>query len=138
VRRALLFAALSVTAAGCGGSGASAPSGQTPQLQTLTIAVVAPFSRDAYLGTTIANGARLGGGRLTFPVGRNYFRFKFVQYDSAGSPSQAVAAVRRALAAKAVAIVTDGAGVDARTSSGSRRRTTGSRSAWPSISFPKG
>jgi hypothetical protein len=113
VRRAALLAALVLTVAGCGGSGSSRSSGQTPRFQKLTIAVVAPFSRDAYLGTTIANGVRLGGGRLTFPVGRNYFQFKVVQYDSAGSPSQAVAAVRRALAPKAVAIVTDGTGVDA-------------------------
>jgi len=46
-------------------------------------------------------------------VSRDFYRLKILQYDNAGSPSQAVANVRRAIAAGAVAIVSDGTGVDA-------------------------
>jgi len=77
------------------------------------IAVSAPFTRDAYLGATIANGARLAAQNLVLPVGRDFYRLKIVQYDNAGSPSQAVANVRRAIDAAAVAIVSDGTGIDA-------------------------
>jgi branched-chain amino acid transport system substrate-binding protein len=109
---AVVAVGLALAAAGCGGS-SSAPEGQTPQIRTLVLAVVAPFSRDAYLGTTITNGVRLAAQNLILPVGRFYYRLRIVQYDNAGSPSQAVANVRRAIAAKAVAIVSDGTGVDA-------------------------
>jgi ABC-type branched-subunit amino acid transport system substrate-binding protein len=105
-------ASLALFAAGCGGS-SPALQGQTPQTKTLVIAVSAPLTRDAYLGTTIANGTRLGAQNLVLPVGRDFYRLKIVVYDNAGSPSQAVANVRRAIAAGAVAIVSDGAGLDA-------------------------
>jgi branched-chain amino acid transport system substrate-binding protein len=112
VRRAIVLAALVAFLAGCGGSG-SKPSGQTPSTLTAKIAVIAPFSRESYLGTTIANGAALGVNRLLVPVRRDYYGFRIVRYDNAGSASRAVAAVRRAIAAHALAIVTDGTGVDA-------------------------
>ena len=109
---AVVAACLALVAAGCGGGGASTQ-GQTPQTKTLVVAVSAPLTRDAYLGTTIANGTRLGATNLVLPVGRDFYRLKIVVYDNAGSPSQAVANVRRAIAAGAVAIVSDGTGVDA-------------------------
>ena len=98
--------------AGCGG-GKGQPAGQVPKSKTATIAVVAPFSRESYLGTTIANGAELGVRRLIVPVGRDYYGFKVKRYDNAASASRAVAATRRAIADHVLAIVTDGTGVDA-------------------------
>jgi branched-chain amino acid transport system substrate-binding protein len=98
--------------AGCGGS-SSTPEGQTPKTRTVVIAVSAPFSRDAYLGTTIANGTELAARNLFLPVGRDFVQVRIVRYDNAGSPSQGVANVRRAIAAHAIAVVTDGTGVDA-------------------------
>src|SRR3954454_24835820 len=94
--------------AGCGGHR------KTQATRTVTIAVDAPFSKDAYIGTTIANGVRLATAHLGVPVeGGGIVDFRVVTYDNAGSPSRAVADVRRAIAKHAVAIVTDGTGVDA-------------------------
>src|SRR5262245_14121652 len=113
VRRAILLAAAVAALAGCGGGGGSKPEGQTPRTHDLEVAVIAPFSRQSYLGTTIANGAELGLHRVVVPVGRDYYTFRVVRYDNAASASRAVAATRRAIAAHALAIVTDGTGVDA-------------------------
>src|SRR4051794_5261479 len=88
-------------AAGCGGGGKS-----------VVIAVDAPFSRDPYIATTIANGVRLATAGLGEDHG-DFADFKVVTYDNAGSPSRAVANIRRAIARHATAIVTDGTGVDA-------------------------
>jgi branched-chain amino acid transport system substrate-binding protein len=112
VRRVILLTAVVAGLAGCGGDGKESQ-GQTPKTHTATIAVIAPFSRESYLGTTIANGAELGVRRLIVPVGRDYYNFRIVRYDNAGSASRAVAATRRAIAAHVLAIVTDGTGVDA-------------------------
>jgi branched-chain amino acid transport system substrate-binding protein len=109
MRRWILAALLLPALAGCGGKSA----GQAEKTGTLAIAVIAPFSRESYLGNTIAQGAELGVKRLAIPVGPKYYSFKVVRYDSAGSASRAVAATRRAVAAHSAAIVTDGAGVDA-------------------------
>ncbi|HSS72077.1 MAG TPA: ABC transporter substrate-binding protein [Gaiellaceae bacterium] len=112
MRRAILLAALVTALAGCGG-GKSAPEGPASKSKTAMIAVIAPFSRESYLGTTIANGTELGLRRLIVPVGRDYYGFKVKRYDNAASASKAVAATRRAIADHALAIVTDGTGVDA-------------------------
>ncbi len=103
----LLCVACALLAAGCGGSGSSSP------VKTLVIAVDAPFSRDAYLGNTIVNGVRLAVLNRVIAVGKDQYRFRVVRYDNAHSPSKAVADIRRAVAQHAVAIVTDGTGVDA-------------------------
>lgn len=106
--RALCLCAVGVVLlAGCGGDKGS------QSTRTVTIAVDAPFSRDAYIGTTIANGVRLATAHLGVPVEDGIVDFKVVTYDNAGSPSRAVANIRRALSSGAVAIVTDGTGVDA-------------------------
>jgi branched-chain amino acid transport system substrate-binding protein len=102
-----LCAACALLAAGCGGSGSP------DAVKTLVIAVDAPLSRDAYLGTTIVNGVRLALLNRVVEVGKEQYRFRVVRYDNAHSPSRAVANTRRAVAQHAVAIVTDGTGVDA-------------------------
>jgi ABC-type branched-subunit amino acid transport system substrate-binding protein len=89
---------------GCGSGKSSGP--------TVVIAVDAPFSRDPYVATTIANGVRLAAANLGVERG-DVVNFRVVTYDNAGSPSRAVADVRRAVGQHAVAIVTDGTGVDA-------------------------
>ena len=104
---ALLCAVCVLLAGGCGRSGSS------QQVKTLVIAVDAPFSRDAYLGNTIVNGVRLALLNRVVAVGNDQYRFRVVRYDNAHSPSKAVADTRRAVAQHAVAIVTDGTGVDA-------------------------
>jgi branched-chain amino acid transport system substrate-binding protein len=109
--RRLLPLVLAAALAGCGGS--SSGSGQAPQLKTVTIAVDAPFSRDSYLGTTIAHGVELAAKNLVISQGRISYRIRVVRYDNAHSPARAVANARRAIAAHALAVVSDGTGVDA-------------------------
>ena len=107
----MICAAVALLAAGCGG-GSSSPGG-TAGGRELQIAVVAPFSRDSYLGTTIAHGVELATEGATVAAGDEQVRLKVVRYDNAHSPGRAVADVRRAVAAHAAAIVIDGTGVDA-------------------------
>jgi len=107
----LLCIGLALLAAGCGGK--STPQNVTAKPKTLFIAVDAPFSRDAYLGNTIVNGVELALQNQIITVGQDYYRLKVVRYDNAHSPSQAVANARRAIARHAVAIISDGTGVDA-------------------------
>ena len=99
-----------VFASACGGSS----SGST---KTLVIAVNAPFSKTPYIGTTIANGAKLAIDELqgsgTLPIGDKSYRFRIRRYDTGGSPAAAVRNVRRAVSDGAVAIVDEGTGVDA-------------------------
>jgi branched-chain amino acid transport system substrate-binding protein len=109
VRRApILLFALAALVAGCGGSS---------QSKTLTLVVDASFSRTPYVADTIANGARLAvleaapGGTLR--VGDTDYRIKVAEYDTGGSPATAVANVRRAVNADAIAILDEGTGVDA-------------------------
>src|SRR3954471_10791809 len=90
---------------GCGGAGTSG----RPEA---VIVVDAPVSRDPYIASTIANGVRLAAAALASDR-RHLAGLRVVRYDNAGSPSRAVADVRRAIAAHAVAFVTDGTGVDA-------------------------
>ena len=108
---AFLCIGLALLAAGCGGN--STPQNVTAKPKTLFIAVDAPFSRDAYLGNTIVNGVELALQNQIITVGQDYYRLKVVRYDNAHSPSQAVANARRAIARHAVAIISDGTGVDA-------------------------
>jgi branched-chain amino acid transport system substrate-binding protein len=104
----LVFAAV---AAGCG----HGSSGESKQ-HTIVIAIDAPFSRSPYIGSTIANGVRLAADQINSrgltANGVNY-RVRVIRLDNAHSPVKAVANMRRALREKAVAVVTDGTGVDA-------------------------
>jgi branched-chain amino acid transport system substrate-binding protein len=107
---AVLVVAVAFTGAGCGSSSSSAPQA------TLLVAVDAPFSRSPYIGTTVANGVRLAADQLnarSLQIGNRNYQIKVVKYDNALSPVKAVADTRAALRAGAIAIVTDGTGVDA-------------------------
>jgi branched-chain amino acid transport system substrate-binding protein len=103
VRWAAVLALAALGLAGCGGGGNG---------HKVVIAVDAPFSRDAYVGSTIANGVRLAASQLGIQHG-DIADFRVVTYDNAGSPSRAVGDIRHAIAQHAIAIVTDGTGVDA-------------------------
>jgi len=99
-------AALAV-AAGCGTSGSQ-------DTKTLTIVVDAPFARSAYLGETIANAVQLAfQGKTPVNVGSQPYDVRIVRLDNGQSPARAVADTRRAIREHALAIVTDGTGVDA-------------------------
>jgi len=110
VRAAAAFAlALVVLAAGCGGHASSGN-------RTITIVVDAPFSRSPYIGNTVANGVRLAADQLNaqgISADGKAYRIRVVRIDNALSPGRAVADTRSALRRHAVAIVTDGTGVDA-------------------------
>src|SRR3954470_22987942 len=103
MRRLAGVALVALFLAGCGGGKSG---------KTVVIAVDAPFSKDAYIGTTIANGVKLAAANLGVERG-DIVNFKVVTSDNGGSPSRAVANIRRAVDRNAVAIVTDGTGVDA-------------------------
>jgi ABC-type branched-subunit amino acid transport system substrate-binding protein len=107
--RAAVVLALTVAAAGCGSGGSSSKG-------TITVAVDAPFSRSPYIGNTIVNGVRLAVDQLNargVRVGSSAYDLKVIRYDNALSAVKAVADTRAALRRQAVAIVTDGTGVDA-------------------------
>jgi len=110
VKRVLVLGAV-IVVAGCGGSHA-------PKTRHVAvIAVNAPFSQQSSLGTLIQHGAELaaaainGNGGISAGGTTTVFRVKV--YDNNLSAVTAVANTRRAIADHAVAIVTDGTGVDA-------------------------
>ena len=107
-RAACLCAIGVVLLAGCGG-GKKHARRRAPS----TIAVDAPFSRDAYIGTTIANGVRLADRAPRRARRGGIVDFKVVTSDNARLAEPAVANIRRAIGQHAVAIVSDGTGVDA-------------------------
>jgi branched-chain amino acid transport system substrate-binding protein len=102
--RLVLLALAALLLAGCGGG--------ESKTRTVVIAVDAPFSRDPYVATTIANGVRLAVADSGVERG-DLVDFRVVTYDNGGSPSRAVANIRRAVAQHAIAIVSDGTGIDA-------------------------
>ena len=101
---------LATLAAGCGSSAKK----NSDQIQTLLIAVDAPFSKSPYIGNTVANGVQLAADQLN---NRGFhgvtFHVKVARFDNALSASRAVANMREALRRGAIAVVTDGTGVDA-------------------------
>jgi ABC-type branched-subunit amino acid transport system substrate-binding protein len=112
VRRALfVFVGLALLAAGCGGSSSSGDAGH------LTVAVDVPVTGSPYIAQTIRQGVELATSTLNsgggVRAGDKSYRLDVKLYDNHLSARQAVEDARRALDAHAVAIVTDGTGVDA-------------------------
>jgi len=112
VRRGLfLLVGLALLAAGCGKSSSSGDLGK------LTVAVDVPVTGSPYVAQTIRQGLELattnlnaGGG---VRAGEKSYRIDVKLYDNHLSARQAVENARRALDANAIAIVTDGTGVNA-------------------------
>jgi ABC-type branched-subunit amino acid transport system substrate-binding protein len=98
---------MALVTAGCGSSGSHAT-------RTLTIVVDAPFARSSYLGDGITHAVQLAlQGRLPLKVGSDSYNLRIQRLDNGQSPATAVSDVRQAVKERAVAIVTDGTGVNA-------------------------
>ena len=112
MRRGLfLLVGLALLAAGCGKSSSSGDLGH------LTVVVDVPVTGSPYVAQTIRQGVELattnlnaGGG---VRAGEKSYRLDVKLYDNHVSARQAVENTRRALDANAIAIVTDGTGVNA-------------------------
>jgi ABC-type branched-subunit amino acid transport system substrate-binding protein len=109
-RTAVVLAGLALLAAGCGKSGHASGG-------TVTVAVDVPITGSPYIAQTIRQGVELatsginsGGGLI---VGSRSYRLHVKVYDNHLSARTAVEDTRSALDAGAVAIITDGTGVDA-------------------------
>src|SRR6266516_3585351 len=110
MRRALFVAVLALTATACGGSSRGGTS-------SLVIAVDVPLTGSPYVAQTIKHGIELAASNLNgaggVRIGSRSYRLVVKSYDNHLSARRAVEDTRRALGAGAVAIVTDGTGVDA-------------------------
>jgi len=112
VRRALfLLVGLALLAAGCGKSSSSGDLGH------LTVAVDVPVTGSPYVAQTIRQGVELATSNLNagggVRAGEKSYKLDVRLYDNHLSARKAVEDTRRALDADALAIVTDGTGVDA-------------------------
>jgi ABC-type branched-subunit amino acid transport system substrate-binding protein len=111
-RLAILLAGLALLAAGCGSS-----PGSKSDLGSLVIAVDVPVSGSPYVAQTIRQGVELAAQSLNagggVRAGDRSYLLKVKLYDNHLSARRAVENTRRALDAGAVAIVTDGTGIDA-------------------------
>jgi ABC-type branched-subunit amino acid transport system substrate-binding protein len=112
VRRGLfLLVGLALLAAGCGKSSSSSDLGH------LTVAVDVPVTGSPYVAQTIRQGLELATTNLNAGGGvradEKSYRIDVKLYDNHLSARQAVENARRALDANAIAIVTDGTGVNA-------------------------
>jgi branched-chain amino acid transport system substrate-binding protein len=112
VRRGLfLLVGLALLAAGCGKSSSSSDLGH------LTVAVDVPVTGSPYVAQTIRQGLELATANLNagggVRAGEKSYRIDVKLYDNHLSARQAVEDTRRALDANAIAIVTDGTGVNA-------------------------
>src|SRR5689334_13653704 len=109
-RVVLLIACVAVLAAGCGKS--SRASGGD-----IVVAVDVPVTGSPYVAQNIRHGVALAANKLNsgggIIVGTHSYHLKVKLYDNHLSARQAVEDTRRALGEHAVAIVTDGTGVDA-------------------------
>jgi branched-chain amino acid transport system substrate-binding protein len=113
VRRGLfLLVGLALLASGCGKSSSS-----STDLGHLTVAVDVPVTGSPYVAQTIRQGLELATANLNagggVRAGEKSYRIAVKLYDNHLSARQAVENTRRALDANAIAIVTDGTGVNA-------------------------
>jgi branched-chain amino acid transport system substrate-binding protein len=113
VRRGLfLLVGLALLAAGCGKSSSS-----SSDLGHLTVAADVPVTGSPYVAQTIRQGLELATANLNagggVRAGEKSYRIDVKLYDNHLSARQAVENTRRALDANAIAIVTDGTGVNA-------------------------
>ena len=109
-RLAPALAVLVAVLAGCGGSARSSVH------KHLLVVVNAPFSHTPYLGQTIENGVRLAASEVNasgLRVAGTTYDLRVQTMDSALSPAQALANVRRAANEHAIAVVDEGTGIDA-------------------------
>jgi branched-chain amino acid transport system substrate-binding protein len=110
VLRGVVIAVAATLLAACSGSD------EDRSGKPLDIYVNAPFSGASYVGDTIARGAELGARFVNgrgLNVGGQSYELRIKRVDSRLSPQSAVANVRRAVDADAVAVVDEGTGVDA-------------------------
>jgi ABC-type branched-subunit amino acid transport system substrate-binding protein len=111
VLKTVLVSAALLALAGCGGGHSS------KERQVALIAVDAPFSQQSSLGDVIAHGVELAAAEINgnhgAATGSGTTMFRVKIYDNNLSARTAVANVRRAIADGAVAIVSDGTGVNA-------------------------
>ena len=111
-RLAFLLAGLALLAASCGGNSES-----QGDLGRVVIAVDVPVTGSPYVAQTIRQGVELAASNVNsgggVRVGSKSYRLEVKLYDNHLSARRAVEDTRRALDAGAVAIVTDGTGVDA-------------------------
>lgn len=112
MRRTLfLIVGLALLAAGCGKDSGSGDLGR------LTVVVDVPVTGSPYVAQTIRQGVELASSNLNagggVRAGDKSYRLDVELYDNHLSARRAVEDTRRALDAHAVAIVTDGTGVDA-------------------------
>jgi branched-chain amino acid transport system substrate-binding protein len=121
-RLAILLVGVGLGVTACGGSGSSGAPG------TVVIAVDVPVTGSPYVAQTIRQGVELaasnlnGGGGVR--VGSHSYRLEVKVYDNHLSARQAVEDTRHALDAGAIAIVTDGTGVDATWQLAERKKVT--------------
>jgi branched-chain amino acid transport system substrate-binding protein len=110
-RTLLLLVGLALLAAGCGKSSGSSDLGH------LTLVVDVPVTGSPYVAQTIRQGVELATSNLNagggVRAGDKSYLFDVKLYDNHLSARKAVEDMRRAVDANAVAIVTDGTGVDA-------------------------
>jgi branched-chain amino acid transport system substrate-binding protein len=110
-RTLLLLVGLALLAAGCGKSSGSSDLGH------LTVVVDVPVTGSPYVAQTIRQGVELATSNLNagggVRAGDKSYLLDVKLYDNHLSARKAVEDTRRALDANAVAIVTDGTGVDA-------------------------
>jgi branched-chain amino acid transport system substrate-binding protein len=110
-RLAFLLVGVGLGTAACGGGGSPGAPG------TLVVAVDVPVTGSPYIAQTIRQGVELATGNLNggggIRVGSRNYRLRVKVYDNHLSARRAVEDTRRALDDQALAIVTDGTGVDA-------------------------
>jgi ABC-type branched-subunit amino acid transport system substrate-binding protein len=110
----LLAPVLATAAAACGGGSRETPSQQGP---TVDVVVSAPVSTSPWIARFEANGAQLAATQINaagkLKIGGKRYRVAVTVLDNRGSPQQAAADAREAVARHAAVLVIDGVGAAA-------------------------